>query len=668
MFGMDSLVNWLSGLGTSKDKATHNQFSMTFLTKAQQDLAYRSDWIARKCVDIPAKDMTRAWRSWQAEPDDISAIEDVEKEVKLQLRMRQGIQKARLYGGAALIIGLDDSAGPQNMPLNLDSVGLDSLQYVHAVSRWELTAGDLQPDIAENNYMEPMFYTRMLQDGSRIEIHSSRVVRLLGNEVLDPALRDTQGWADSVLQAVNDAVRAASATISNVAGLVEEAKFDIIKLPEMMKNFTTQGYEDRLTRRFTFANAAKSNINALLMDKEEEWDRVETNFAGLPDIVKLYLLIASGAVDIPATRMLGQSPTGMNSTGDSDTRNYYDMLGSEQQTTIQPALSVLDEVIIRSATGIRDDAIFYNWNPLWQMDDLQKATMVKTYTDVFTADVNSGLLNPDALREARVNQLIEFGVYPGLEQAIDEFGDQPPMDENPIDPLTGLPINPSKPPTGGPPAATPVPANQNEAALFAAQKKRVTDALGMKRMRKLAVAPKGYRDRKKALEKRIARDAAPRTLFMYRSVENATDILKHFKSQGLKNLRAADTLHVTIAYSREPVDWMKVGSDDWGGDANGRLAIKPGGARLIEQLGGDKVVCQLFASNDLSYRHMRCLDAGCDWAWNEYQPHITIADAPANPADLADIVPWQGAIELGPEVFQEIDENWKGALQTDGTL
>jgi hypothetical protein len=335
-------------------------------------------------------------------------------------------------------------------------------------------------------------------------------------------------------------------------------------------------------------------------------------------------------------------------------------------------MSTLDEVLIRHALGSRDEAIFYNWNPLWQLDDVQKATMVNTYTTVFTADVNNGLINPDVLREVRINQLIEQGVYPGLEQAIDDFGDEPPLDENPVNPVTGLPIDPKKPPTLGPDGkpVMPVPAAANENALFQAQKKRVGDALlahrGLRRVR--VVAPKGYRDRKKALEARARamKDAQPRTLYMYRKVRNAKDIIDHFEKQGVKNLYAPSELHVTIAYSREPVDWMKVGSDDWGGDNGGNLTIKPGGPRIIEQLGGEKVVALMFSSNDLQYRWRRAQDAGCDWAYEEYQPHVTVAAAPANASDLKDVEPYRGAIELGPEVFEEIAEDWQAALKQDG--
>jgi hypothetical protein len=109
--------------------------------------------------------------------------------------------------------------------------------------------------------------------------------------------------------------------------------------------------------------------------------------------------------------------------------------------------------------------------------------------------------------------------------------------------LTGLPIDPSKPPTSAP---LPPPAANNNAVAAQQQIKRVGDALlahrGLRRVR--VTAPKGYIARKKALEalheRKSISDAQPRSLYMYRNVLNGSDILKHFASQGLENLRAAD--------------------------------------------------------------------------------------------------------------------------------
>jgi hypothetical protein len=96
--------------------------------------------------------------------------------------------------------------------------------------------------------------------------------------------------------------------------------------------------------------------------------------------------------------------------------------------------------------------------------------------------------------------------------------------------------------------------------------------------------------------------------------------------------------------------------------------VKPGGPRVIELFGNElgKVAVLAFASSDLSYRHWRAQDAGCSWDWDDYTPHITFADAPANAVDMSGIEPWTGAIELGPEVFEEVQENWQAQIASDG--
>ena len=90
-----------------------------------------------------------------------------------------------------------------------------------------------------------------------------------------------------------------------IAALVHEAKVNVIKLPGMAEQVATAEYRNRLLERFSLMAVAKSLVNVTLINKDEEWDRKEVNFATLPDVLKLYLLIVSGAADIPATRLLG---------------------------------------------------------------------------------------------------------------------------------------------------------------------------------------------------------------------------------------------------------------------------------------------------------------------------------------------------------------------------
>lgn len=416
----DTLFNVISGLGTVKDKAAATRFTFVPMMREQQEAAYRGDWIARKVVDIPAKDATREWRSWQADSDQIEALEEAERTLGLQQKLCRAMILARLYGGAALFMGVGDNPEEE---LDPDTVNEGDLEYIHVLSRHELTTGPLIWDVASPWYGEPSWYERRPSDPKlalieRVHVHPSRVVRLLGMELPDITMAN-DGWGDSVLQSVAEAVLAASTVNASIASLIHESKIDIIQIPELSSRIGTQEYQDRLINRFARANTLKSLTNALVLDKDETWSRQEANFSGLQPLIRDYLAVAAGAADIPATRLLGESPRGMNATGVSDIRNYYDKIASDQQSMLTPALARLDEVLIRSALGARDPAIFYEWTPLWQLDDTQKADLWLKKAQVYQIDVSAGLIPEEALGEARANQLIEDGVYPGLESALE---------------------------------------------------------------------------------------------------------------------------------------------------------------------------------------------------------------------------------------------------------
>jgi phage-related protein (TIGR01555 family) len=162
-------------------------------------------------------------------------------------------------------------------------------------------------------------------------------------------------------------------------------------------------------------------VNALILDKEEEWQRITQNFSGLPDMIRVYLMIAAGAGDVPATRFLSQSPNGMDATGDNDLRNYYDNVRSQQKNRIGPTLSTLDEVLIRSALGDRPQEVYYNWKPLWQPTQSEKADNLLKTSQALANIYNTGYVPDEVMSTAVQNMLIEDGSFPGIESAIDDY-------------------------------------------------------------------------------------------------------------------------------------------------------------------------------------------------------------------------------------------------------
>lgn len=418
---IDTLQNLMMGLATEKDKLFGTSYIHVEITRDQLNAAYRGDWIARKTVDIPPFDATREWRSWQATKEQITKIEFVENSLNIRRNVKLALQMARLYGGAALVMGIGKNDQPMD-PLNPESVKQGDLRYVHAINRYDLTAGPLIRDPESPWYNEPQYYSRSSAALGEVRIHPSRVVRFIGLPTLDEQMATTQvGWGDSVLQVTNDAIRGAGLVVNAVAQMISEGKMDVISIPGLSAQLSDSEYTGRLTNRFSTTNMMKSIYSMLLIDKDETWQRISTQFSGMPDLLKMYLLIASGAADIPATRMLSQSPAGLSATGESDIRNHYDRIRVMQTTEIQPELARLDAVLLRSALGNVPDDIFYLWNPLWQMDEKERSAISYQKAQTAKMDTDMGLIDRNVMKVARENQIIEDGTYPGFEQALDEL-------------------------------------------------------------------------------------------------------------------------------------------------------------------------------------------------------------------------------------------------------
>jgi len=477
----DSLRNLITGLGQlGIDPNVATQYYLSLLDRNTLENLYRGDWLARKIVNAPAKDMTREWRAWQANQAQIEAIEAVEKTLDIKRKTKDWLTKARLYGGAALVIGVDDGNDPSE-PIDLDRCKKGCLKYVVVLHRYELNAGPRIYNVNDPYYTRPAYYTvstpmfgfagemgvtspgtnavpgalnqnvvalkrsaqTMMSNVSMppvvvgmTQIHPSRVLEMPGNELPDWRLAQMgAGWGDSVLQTVVDTMAQFTQINQSIAAMVNDGKLDIIKIPEFANRVTNQEYKDRLLSRFAMSAQSKSVISALLLDREEEWERVATQYGGLPMILHEFITVVSAAAEIPVSVLFGQATgrglqSGTTSGGEDDRANYFDNCAQDQKNEMSPRMGMLDQCLMRSALGYEDPNIHYEWNPLWQMKAEDKAKMALTKAQATQIYVSLGIVNEDALREGVVNQLIEDGTYPGLDDAIEQFGAEPEMPDD----------------------------------------------------------------------------------------------------------------------------------------------------------------------------------------------------------------------------------------------
>lgn len=418
----DGFQNLVANLGTGRDKASGNSYVQADLSPQELCAAYEVSSVAKAIVDMPAEDACREWREWQADKDQISALEAEEKRLGLVRAVLDARTRARLFGGAAIYIGTADK--DPSKPLDPKRIGLGGLKYLTVLDRTELSADHLQLDPRQPGFGRPVEYRMTAGDDAMVAIHPTRLAVFTGTKYASRQQQQAaQGWGDSVLTAVLEKIQHLDATVANVASLVFEAKVDVIRIKHFTEQLRSGGseYERLMLKRFGLAATAKGVNGALLLDAEEEYDQKSANFSTLPAIIDRFMQVVSGAARIPATRLFGMSPGGLNATGESDMRNYYDLVRQEQSLEIEPAMALLDECLIRSALGDRPKEVWYSWRPLWQPSAKERSENADKITGALERLDRMEVLPEEALAKAAVNALTETGAFPGLEAAVDEY-------------------------------------------------------------------------------------------------------------------------------------------------------------------------------------------------------------------------------------------------------
>jgi phage-related protein (TIGR01555 family) len=399
---VDGLYNVVSGLGTNKAKRSHNQWAYDgFNNWANLDAAYQSNWIARQVVDVPARDATRQWRRIKsAQAEDITALE---QELCLPCVIEEAVSWAGLYGGAGVLMITDQDL---SKPLNLNAIKKGSLKRFMTFDRFDLTAQSMNlTDILAPNYLMPNFYNVL---GGRQTIHWTHVARFHGERIPRRQMVQTQGWGDSVLRKCLSDISDMVASKDGIAELMQEVNIDVITRDGLNDELASDQDQDIIDRYELFSQM-KSIVNMALLDGEETLERQTLNLSGVAPILDNFMTWISGAARIPLTKLFGTSAKGMNATGDGDMKNYYDDIRALQTSRIGISMRIIDEVMVRSATGGFPDDFDYEWNPLEQPNEVETAQAEMLQAQKSVTYLDAGVVQRSQIqRELQANEEYQF--------------------------------------------------------------------------------------------------------------------------------------------------------------------------------------------------------------------------------------------------------------------
>ena len=408
----DAFSNALARLGFNQPTLLEGtQYTLTRLTRNYNlmNTLYRDHWIVRRIIDLVSKDMMKNWIDINSElsPQELSLVDREIRITKTRRNLLEAIKWGRLYGGAAAIIMIDGDEDRLDEPLSLKDINPGSYRGLLVLDRWSgiYPQLGLVEDINSPDFGLPDYYQiRADENGESVRVHHSRVLRFTGYDLPYWERVAEVYWGASVIESVFDELKKRDNSSWNIAQLIFLSNIRILKMSDLGQLLTTTNQKSKqdLYSVLSAQNLLMSNMGLYVMDKEDEFQNFQYSFSGLSEIYELFMLDIAGASDIPATRLFGRSPQGMNSTGEGELTNYYDMIENTQEEQLRPALEKLLPVICMSALGYVPKDLDFEFNPVETPSQKDRSDLIWRTLEGIKGVFDSGIISQRiALKELK---------------------------------------------------------------------------------------------------------------------------------------------------------------------------------------------------------------------------------------------------------------------------
>lgn len=415
----DGWTNVLTGLGSSMvDKVRHTQ-PAPYWALPDSVLAdlFHSDSTVRKIVTKRPDDSLRhgirvSIPEEAGGHETATKIQDAMDDLDFVGKVREACYWERLFGGAVLYIAVDDgqyAIDSQALPIREET--LRKILWVKAIDRTRIRPSyvleDLDPDPESLTYGEPLYYLIALDldTGAQVRVHRSRLLIFPGAVTTAYEKRGRGGWGVSVIDPVYEALQRNASAWASAAGALANAQYVIYKLRGLANMFSRPQGEEQAKSRARSMEMAKSMINAVLIDAEDDYVRENPNFGNMPQMLEMQMLDVCAASDTPATVLWGRSPAGLNATGESDIELWHGSCTAYQEHNLRPRAQYFVTLLMKCKEGPTRGVVADGWRvyfpPLREMSDLEKADVRLKTAQADASDIDKGVLLPQEVAVSR---------------------------------------------------------------------------------------------------------------------------------------------------------------------------------------------------------------------------------------------------------------------------
>ncbi len=412
--------NVYTGIGTPEDKRSGTRFSLSVVPSAQAMEMWRGNDLAKRIIEERAEDALREGFAIKTDDKEIAekvmdALEALPGPMHIGKGWKRNLLRVRqienAVGGGALWPVINDGAGSMSEELNEGAIG--KIERLQVFESRELRPSRKYADPLHPKYGEPSHYyvvpigdtTVASPDGTSAfaEIHETRLIIFPGVRVSREELSGVeQGWGDNVITPIRAVLNDFEMIYGGAANLLSDFAQAVLKIENLAELLALQ--DGTAQTRLSETNRWRSSLRALVLDKNDSFERVTTPLTGLPEMMDRFMYRVAAAARYPVSKLFGMAAAGMNATGEADQDNWYDVLSAEQEY-LTPPLVRLIELLMLSREGPTNgkipEAWSVEWAPLTQPSEKETAETRKLTMETDTGYIAAQVVSPEEVAFAR---------------------------------------------------------------------------------------------------------------------------------------------------------------------------------------------------------------------------------------------------------------------------
>jgi phage-related protein (TIGR01555 family) len=403
LFALDSLSNVMLGLGTKNDPMKYNKISQRYLLdKATLENMYMGNGIASLIVNKIPEEMTRAgFKVEGISEENKKRLESDLESLDLKRKMREAVTFARLYGGAAIVFGLNDG---QILSQPLNKARIKAVEFLRVYDRHQISEYERETNPRNPNYGQVKLWAITPSRGMMYLVHHTRM-QFFDGEILPNQIREqNNGWGKSVLQDCYDEVLRVTGSHDFTLQVLNRIQQAIHGMKNLASTLAQPGGEAIVAKRLQTVDMTRGVLNTIVIDSEETYTIETQSLSGIKDVLKEFVALLAAVSGYPAF-VLGQSLGGLNSTGDKEAKVWYEKIESEQNFVLRKPLVFLIETLLNIYGESSSDWKIV-FNPLAALTEAEVADIEKTEAEVaeirvrtFAAAVDNGFVDKQLLKE-----------------------------------------------------------------------------------------------------------------------------------------------------------------------------------------------------------------------------------------------------------------------------